>query len=513
MTEQELFKAITLGICGTLDLAKGMGEVFPVLAREIPLDEMRLNILDARIHAVKVVALADRHQSLNLLNDPIVLPLPKEIESELTGDALEDIRIVGRLDEDRATSAIRSEFYPDVPQSSMLIMRLVLDGKRQGVLLLRAEGENRYHEGHKTLVSQLNEPFSIALNNALVHQEVLKLKETMAEEYRLLAQEGRKRSQHIVGAGFGLSQVMKLMERVASLETTVLLLGETGVGKEIIADAIHETSPRRDGPLIKLNCGAIPETLIDSELFGHEKGAFTGAVTEKKGRFERAHAGTLFLDEIGELPPGAQQRLLRVLQTKTFERVGGRKSITTNARIIAATHRDLEEQVRQGFFRQDLWFRINVFPIHIPPLRDRKQDIPAMVNHLVELKSREIGIYPPPALAEGAMDRLRNRDWPGNVRELQNAIERELILRRHQLLRFDSLGVDRERTVITDQFAQEDDSIPEKLDLVVSRHIRKTLAHTNGRIGGPGGAAEILGINASTLRHRMKKLGIPYGRR
>lgn len=459
------------------------------------------------MHAVKTVAVVTEDDAQDLITTPIVLPLPEEAIAELTGDQLPDIRTVDRIDEDRATAAIRSEFFPEVPESSMLIMRLTLDDQRLGVLLLRAEGVGRYSAQHKERIAKLNEPFSIALSNALAHREIQRLNAVLREENRFLQKENRITADDVVGASFGLSNVMEQVHQVAPMDTTVLLLGETGVGKEVIADAIHDLSGRRDGPLVKVNCGAIPEALIDSELFGHEKGAFTGAVSDKKGRFERARGGTLFLDEIGELPPGAQLRFLRVLQTHTFERVGGTESLETNARIVAATHRDLEAMVETGDFRQDLWFRINVFPIEIPPLRERSQDIPALVNHLVEKKSQEMGIHPPPALADGAMGQLRRKDWPGNVRELENVIERELILRRGEPLQFDLLST--EGTQPPEVISEDQ---PAALNTIISQHIKRALKYADGKVGGPGGAAEILGVNPSTLRHRMKKLGIPYGR-
>ena len=209
-----------------------------------------------------------------------------------------------------------------------------------------------------------------------------------------------------------------------------MLLGETGVGKEVVANAIHYTSSRRGGPFIKVNCGAIPDNLLDSELFGHERGAFTGAIAQKRGRFERADKGSIFLDEIGELPLQAQVRLLRVLQHKEIERVGGTKTIPVDVRIIAATHRNMEEMVRSGAFREDLWFRLDVFPITIPPLRRRKEDIPALVHHFIERKSKDLKIYPAPSVSAEEVERLKAYHWPGNIRELENLIERELIHKR-----------------------------------------------------------------------------------
>jgi transcriptional regulator with GAF, ATPase, and Fis domain len=300
---------------------------------------------------------------------------------------------------------------------------------------------------------------------------------------------------------------MEMVRQVAPLNNTVLLMGETGTGKEVIANSIHFASPRKDGPFIKVNCGAIPESLIDSELFGHEKGAFTGAVSEKRGRFERANGGTIFLDEIGELPPQAQVRLLRVLQQREIERVGGDRVIPIDVRVIAATHRNLESMVSENRFREDLWFRLNVFPIIIPPLRQRKDDVPALTRHFVEQKSRELGIAVSPAIAPGALERLKNYSWPGNVRELENLVERELIRHRGGQLRFDSL-LPREGGSEMPPVTEIINNGPLNLDEAMSLHISKVLTMTKGKIHGPGGAAELLGINPNTLRGRMSKLGL-----
>jgi transcriptional regulator with GAF, ATPase, and Fis domain len=306
---------------------------------------------------------------------------------------------------------------------------------------------------------------------------------------------------------------MEKVRQVAALDSPVLLLGETGAGKDVIANAIHYTSTRRDGPFVSVNCGAIPDTLIDSELFGHEKGAFTGAISQKRGRFERADKGTIFLDEIAELPLQSQVRLLHVLQNKKIERVGGTKTITLDIRILAATNQDLEEKVKTGDFREDLWFRLNVFPIIIPPLRERKADIPALLQHFITLKSKKLKLPAVPAIAPGAIDILMQYHWPGNVRELQNIVERALILNRNVPINFDHLhpGLSQPKAV---RELPEERNEPEiyKLDEVISHHIRKILSGTNGKIHGPGGAAHLLGINPSTLRNRMNKLGIRYGR-
>lgn len=273
-----------------------------------------------------------------------------------------------------------------------------------------------------------------------------------------------------------------------------------------------KTTSGDDGPFVKVNCGAIPESLIDSELFDHEKGAFTGAASVKRGRFERADGGTIFLDEIGELPPQAQVRLLRVLQNREIERVGGDKPIPLDIRVIASTHRNLENMVSENQFREDLWFRLNVFPIIVPPLRQRKEDIPALTRHFVAHKSRELGIAISPAIAPGALERLMNSTWRGNVRELENLVERELIRHQGGQLRFDSVlpeGNSGKMAIVT----EEKPGGPLHLDEAMSRHIAKVLETTKGKIHGPGGAAELLGINPSTLRGRMNKLGIIYRRK
>ena len=349
------------------------------------------------------------------------------------------------------------------------------------------------------------------MSNALKHREVIRLKDLLADDNRDLHGELHRLSgDEIVGTDFGLKGVMYKVQQVAALDSPVLLLGETGVGKDVIANAIHYSSSRSDGPFVSVNCGAIPDTLIDSELFGHEKGAFTGALAQKRGRFERADKGTIFLDEIGELPPQAQVRLLKVLQSKEIERVGGVKTISLDIRIVAATNRDLENMVKNHLFREDLWFRLNVFPILIPPLRERRSDIPALLQHFISLKVRELKLSTVPTLYPGAIDLLMEYHWPGNVRELENVVERAMILNPSAPLTFEHLSLKHPgKTLEFREHGEETDNIDE----VLSRHIRRVLSKTKGKVNGPDGAAALLGINPSTLRNRMKKLGIDYGRK
>jgi transcriptional regulator with GAF, ATPase, and Fis domain len=395
------------------------------------------------------------------------------------------------------------------PDSSFLILAVRIEGRRMGAVVMRADGRGRYDEEHARLAAPLNEPFGLAMANFLEHLEVSRLKEALAEDVRFLRRELRSGAgEEIVGADFGLRPVLDMVGKVAPLASPVLILGETGAGKELIANAVHYSSPRSGGPLVKVNCGAMPENLVESELFGHEKGAFTGAVRDRKGRFERAEGGSIFLDEIGELRPEVQVRLLRVLQSGDFERVGGQNPIRADVRVLAATHRDLERMVEQGTFRRDLYYRLNVFPIPVPPLRERKNDLPALVRHFIDKKAREIGLPDIPKLAPGEMDRLLAYAWPGNVRELANAIERALILGGGNPVVFRDLSPDGNHSGASVLPSSRTPTKFLTLDQAMADHIRRGLETANGKIEGPDGAAGLLGLKPSTLRNRMKKLKI-----
>ncbi|MEM5786807.1 MAG: sigma 54-interacting transcriptional regulator, partial [Syntrophobacteraceae bacterium] len=502
----------TLRLCSSLDIKTALNRCYEYIAAFIPVIQMSLNILDFDLNLLRFVAVvgADAPEGFDWVQQ---LPERGRIERAALWQSGEVVRILNKPDP-RVTSREVYERLGLKAPISMMFMVLKLEGNQIGNLTLVVEGLNRYTEAHARLLRLLHEPFAIAMSNALKHQEVIRFKQMLADDNRYLLEELRSvTGDQIVGADFGLGMVMKMLEQVAPLESPVLLLGETGTGKEVIGNAIHSASPRRSGPFIKVNCGAIAETLLDSELFGHEKGAFTGALGQKRGRFERANGGTIFLDEIGELPLQAQVRMLHVLQRKEIERVGGTRSIQVDIRIISATHRNLQEMVASGRFREDLWFRLNVFPIMIPPLRQRKGDIPALVHHFIHRKSIELKLKEKPVPAPGEIDRLVAYDWPGNVRELENTIERALILHRTGPLSFESFlprALFGHGGIVQEHGPGESVAT---LDEVNIRHIRQALDKARGKINGPGGAAEILNINPNTLRKRMRKFGILHGRK
>ena len=396
-----------------------------------------------------------------------------------------------------------------------------------GILVFVAATGKHFTAADHQLVRHLLEPFTVALENDQRLHELRALREAAeADKETLLTRLGRQEiNEEVVGARTGLRHVMDRVQLVAQSDVPVLILGETGTGKEVVSRAIHTRSARADGPFIRVNCGAIPPELVDSQLFGHEKGSFTGAAAQHQGWFERADRGTLFLDEIGELPLPAQVRLLRVLQDHQIERVGGKSPIHVDVRIVAATHRDLSAMVKERTFREDLWYRINVFPILLPTLRERLEDIPALVRHFVERAATRFGL-PPVNPSEADLRLLADYHWPGNIRELGAVIDRAVILGGGRTLEVSTaLGLGRQPppAPVTDATMYE--VIPETVPLervaaapagggiiplaaAMKQHIERALRATRGRVEGRRGAAALLQINPHTLRARMRKLGV-----
>lgn len=508
INENDFFREATLSICGSVEIEKALSTCFNYLRTIIPIDYIYLHFIELEQKRGTIFAMADRHggRQKNIRFDH----LDKIWKAIGDGKRIPEKRILNRADQHPLGSQML-QVVGIQGKTSILTLRLSLDNREIGVVGFAAKGWDRFSQEDLGLLTLLTTPFAISFSNCRRYLELLELKNRLADDADYLQNELRSQNSHeIVGAKFGLGQVMHQVRQVAPRSSSVLLLGETGVGKEVIANALHNNSQRRGGPFIKVNCGAIPETLIDSELFGHEKGAFTGALEKRRGRFERAHGGTIFLDEIGELPIPAQLRLLRVLQEKEFEPVGASRSIKVNIRVIAATNRDLESLIHDGRFRNDLYFRLMVFPILIPPLRERKCDIPALVQYFIlrNFRASEDEDYPIPA--PGALKRLTHYHWPGNVRELENAVEREMIICKGRSLQFNDLGIAVEGTRPEVPVPSAPSQL--RLDHVLVCHIKQVLGMTKGKVSGPGGAAELLDIHPATLRHKMKKLNISFGR-
>lgn len=510
--KSEFFREMTLRICGSLDIGQALARVFEYLQQHVPVDAISLGynnldqeqIKEARIFNVAKIARPGARHIWKDEADEFILPD-------------EAVKYMRSLPANRPTAfainrpeelhSTLHDAFPGVASNSAIFVRLEVWEGQTGALLISAKGRDRYTDAHVRLLDTLREPFAIAMANARRYTELARLKDLLAEDNRALADDiKRAMGVEVVGADFGLRGVMEQVRQVAPSNSPTLLLGETGTGKEVIAHAIHMASPRSSGPMITMQCGAVPDTLLDSELFGHEKGAFTGAVARKRGRFERAHGGTLFLDEIGELSPEAQVKLLRVLQERRFERIGGTETIEIDVRVIVATHRDLERMVREGSFREDLWYRLNVLPIRIPPLRLRREDIPSLVQHFAERKAQELSLSRAPRISGRDLEQLKNYDWPGNVRELQNVVERALLLSSGDSLVFSELA--RPRSHSANFGHPPDNTTVLTMDEAIAAHIRRVLDHVRWKVSGPGGAAELLQVNPSTLRFRMQKLGI-----
>jgi formate hydrogenlyase transcriptional activator len=386
----------------------------------------------------------------------------------------------------------------------------IIRGERKlGVLLLLDRRENAFTEADVDFLGQIANQVAIALENALNYQELSESKERLAKERLYLLNEIRSehRFDEVVGSSAALRSVLEQIETVAPTDSTVLIEGETGTGKEVIARTVHNLSSRREHTFVKVNCAAIPAGLLESELFGHEKGAFTGALAQKIGRFELAHKGTLFLDEIGDMPLELQPKLLRVLQEQEFERLGSTRSIRVNVRIVAATNRDLGKMVEEKQFRADLYYRFKVFPVTLPPLRERRDDIPALVRYFATKYAANMK-KPITTIPSAAMDALVQYDWPGNIRELQNFIERAVILSSDTVLRTPLVEL---KNPLRLGAAQNDNGNghSNSLEEAEREHIVRMLRETGWVLGGTQGAAAKLGIPRTTLLYKMRRLGIP----
>jgi len=411
--------------------------------------------------------------------------------------------LLDRIQEPRfAAEGVRH--LTDLGMRSGCWVPLIHRGETVGVLAIASRIEGTFSQHDADMLVQLAGQVAMAVSNAVAFRQIAELRDKLSQEKQYLEEEINleNRFEDIVGESGGLRQVLKQIETVAPTNATVLIQGETGTGKELLARAIHRLSPRNDRTFIKLNCAAIPSGLIESELFGHEKGAFTGAIARKMGRLELAHEGTLFLDEIGELPLDLQPKLLRALQEREIERLGGSRSIPVNVRLIAATNRDLAQMVAEKQFRSDLYYRLKVFPIFATPLRDRAGDIPVLVRHFVSAHSRRMG-KAIEAIPQETMNALTRWPWPGNIRELENFLERAVILTRGPELYVPLAELETNTLEEEDQLERNP-----TLQAAERDHILRVLRETKGQIGGSDGAAARLGLKRTTLNSKLKKLGI-----
>jgi transcriptional regulator with GAF, ATPase, and Fis domain len=498
-----------------LEIEDAIERITRRIASELPADAVLVRAFDVPRLRLDTVAIGSRHGS------PGVPRGSSRCSDDEFDEVLRWCRLEGVLRGEGRTTGLLRTFAPAGVEGDWLAGPLIRDERPIGVLLLLARAPRRFDVSHEALAQRLLEPVAVALANSFRHHELARLREAAEAENRALRTrlERDAVADSIVGADAGLRPVMERIEQVAPTDAPVLIFGETGSGKEVLARAIHSRSRRVNGPVVRVNCGALPPGLIDSELFGHERGSFTGAVNVRKGWFERADGGTLFLDEIGELPLDAQVRLLRILQDGTFERIGAHKPLRVDVRIVAATHRDLQAMVAEGTFREDLWYRISVFPIHLPPLRERVEDIPPLAAHFAARAGKRLG-GAPLALRREDIDLLVSYPWPGNVRELAAVIERAAILGDGRELRLTAaLGPvgRRQGRMAPKDWAER--AVTEAgvvrsmtLDAVVKAHIIDALRATSGRIEGPFGAGVRLGINPHTLRAKMRKLGISWER-
>ena len=513
ISEKDILIEVWREVCRHIEIAEAIDLIFPILARRLPVDGLVVRRIELGRSAVETVG-AKGLPSGSAWGQARTECLSPELEQLVDWCRRGEV-FRGGAEELRS---LMQGAIPNGTSGLILIGPLSARESPTGVLVLIAKENERFESEHEAIIRALLEPFSVALENDARLRELNTLREVAeADKRTLLTRLGRSDlSDTIVGADAGLRLVMERAHLVAVSDAPVLIFGETGSGKEVVARVIHARSRRATGPFLRVNCGAIPPDLIDSELFGHERGSFTGALNLRKGWFERADGGTLFLDEIGELTPVAQVRLLRILQDGTFERVGGQRQLTVDVRIVAATHRNLQAMVADGLFREDLWYRLAVFPIHLPALREHMEDIPELAAHFALKASRRFGTMPL-APTPNDLHLLISYPWPGNVRELQSVMERAVILGNGQRLDVaTSLGA----TIGVSAPTLSRPALPAKeptdnllsLDTAMKQHIESALAQAHGRVEGRQGAAALLGINPHTLRARMRKLKIDWKR-
>jgi formate hydrogenlyase transcriptional activator len=486
-------------IVSALDLRELLNAVSASLRRLVPHEYASLSLYDAETQRLQIHAL-DFPASKGLIQEGLWIP----VEGTPHGRALtshEPLFVtLGDIEQFDLTPRIRAEGL-----KSGCFLPLISRGRPLGVLVVASLQAETFPQKDADLLQHVANQIAIGVENALAYGQVVDRANKLTEEKLYLQDEIRTEHnfEEIIGESSILKHILHQVQTVAPTNSTVLIQGETGTGKELFARAIHNLSGRRERTLVKVNCAAIPTGLLESELFGHEKGAFTGAIAQRVGRFELAHRGTLFLDEVGDIPLELQPKLLRVLQEQEFERLGSARTIHVDVRLVAATNADLTEKVGEKQFRQDLYYRLNVFPITIPPLRERKEDIPLLVRYFAQKYARRMK-KPIDTIPTKAMRALVEYHWPGNVRELENFIERAVILSHGAELQI-SLSEFKQQTKAASADFPSNLSTLEEAE---REHILRALSETSWVIGGPAGAATRLGMKRTTLQSLMRKLGI-----
>lgn len=496
----EMLLEVSNELSSVLDLRTILGSISALLKKHVSHDFAGIALYDESADNFRILLLENPPE--DFLDGAETIPL----EGTADGLAFSNREIVlrGTFDFDEFPSPHMRLAY-NAGVRSFCCAPLISRNRPIGVLAVAANTENAFSENDGDVIRLIANQIAGTISNAMQYREIEQLREKLASEKYYLEEEIQTEYNfaEIVGQSDALKRVLRQIETVAPTDSCVLLYGETGTGKELFSRAIHNLSGRRERTLVKLNCAAIPTGLLESELFGHEKGAFTGAVAARLGRFELAHKGTLLLDEIGDIPLELQPKLLRVLQESEFERLGSSRTVKTDVRLIAATNCDLKQMVEEKTFRSDLYYRLNVFPIEIPPLRERREDIPLLAGYFTQKHARRMSKRIE-SIPHEALETLCSYDFPGNVRELENFIERAVILTRGNELDMPLSELQHFRR----SGNNDRDPMKNSLENVERTHIAEVLKNVGGRIAGSGGAAEILGMPVSTLRHRMKKLGL-----
>jgi formate hydrogenlyase transcriptional activator len=515
----QLLLNLTTRITSSLDLREVLRAIAANIREVMHADGVAVSLPDTASRKSRVFALDFPHSKGVIKEELFFTP---STAAQKAMDTLKPVIIDAREPEEFVSGTTDIAVAEGI--KALCLIPLVNRGRVLGILGISRTTETPFRPEDVDFLGRASGQIAVAIENALAYQEISELKDKLAQEKLYLEEEIRTDSgfERIIGKSAALKRVLQMVETVAPSDSTVLLLGETGTGKELIARAIHDRSRRKDRTFVKLNCAAIPTGLLESELFGHEKGAFTGAIAQKVGRLELADQGTLFLDEVGDIPIEIQPKLLRVLQEREFERLGSTHTRKVNLRLVAATNRDLEKMVADREFRSDLFYRLNVFPIRVPSLRERKEDIPLLVSYFAQkfAKQMQKKIESVPSVA---MKALTAWEWPGNIRELENFIERAVILTRGEALEAPltelrkpetatavEAGVDKNSRTARKATSSRPDVNPgaEEYERKQREEILDALNACKGRVGGSDGAATRLGINRTTLLYRMRKLGI-----